>query len=101
MYIPDGSLSLSTKYRLESETGSTAKPGKASTGQIANNSPAYKGTNMITIWKAWTERGFYSSITRSVLQFHETFILFGDDFESSLPIRCCKVPVCSSGVKNK
>lgn len=46
MCIPDGSLSLSTKYRLESETGSTAKPGKASTGQIANNSPANKEKHM-------------------------------------------------------
>ena len=101
MCIPDGSLSLSTKYRLESETGSTAKPGKASTGQIANNSPANEETYMVTIWNAWGERGFHSNITRSVLQFHKTFVLFGDDFQSSLPIRRCKVPVCSSGARNK
>lgn len=36
---PDVSSSFSTKYLLESETGSTSVPGNALTGHIANNSP--------------------------------------------------------------
>ena len=37
--LPEGSASLRTKYLLESDTGSTATPGWASTGHIANSSP--------------------------------------------------------------
>ena len=38
--LPEGSANLRTKYLLESDTGSTATPGWASTGHMANSSPA-------------------------------------------------------------
>ena len=41
--LPEGSASLRTKYLLESDTGSTATPGWASTGHMANSSPAELG----------------------------------------------------------
>ena len=37
--VPEGSRRRSTKYLLESETGSTATPGNLSTGHVANSSP--------------------------------------------------------------
>ena len=38
-HVPEGSRRRSTKYLLESDTGSTATPGNLSTGHSANSSP--------------------------------------------------------------
>lgn len=43
-HTPEGSSNLRMKYLLESDTGSTATPGKASTGHIAKSSPERKNT---------------------------------------------------------
>ena len=47
--LPEGSASLSTKYLLESDTGSTATPGWVSTGHIANSSPVEQNNNVIEL----------------------------------------------------
>ena len=79
---PDVSSSFSTKYLLESETGSMSAPGNDLTGHIANNSPT---ANRVIYKKSG--RGILGLHTVNfIFQFYGTLLSLSYHLQSTDPI---------------